>query len=61
MFRLASILYAMAGTVLAGSCIIAALTMGYDTLPYIVGAAAIGAIIGLPVAWFVAKAIQNND
>ncbi len=61
MLRLASILYAMAGTVLAGSCVVVALTMGYDTLPYIVGAAAIGAIVGIPVAYLVAKAIENNS
>lgn len=60
MFRLASIIYAMAGTTLAGSCMVAALVAGFDTLPYVVGAAAIGAVIGLPVAWFVARAIQNN-
>ena len=59
MFRLASIIYAMAGSTLAGSCVVAALVSGYDTLPYIVGAAAIGAVIGIPVAWFVAKAIRG--
>ena len=59
MFRLASIIYAIAGTTLAGSCVIAALVSGFDTLPYIVGAAVVGALIGLPAAYFIARAIQS--
>ena len=61
MFRLASIIYAMAGTTLAGIMIIAALTAGYDTLNYILIAAAIGALAGLPASYFVAKAIRGLE
>lgn len=60
MLRLASVIYAVAGTTVAGSFIVAALVAGYDTLPYIVGAAGIGFVVAMPVAYFVAKAIRDN-
>jgi predicted PurR-regulated permease PerM len=53
--RLMMILFSMIGTALAGSAVIAVLTMGYDTLWPIVGAAAVGAVVGLPVSWLVAR------
>ena len=59
MLRLASILYSLIGTTLAGSLVVAALTMGYDTLNPILMAAAVGFVAALPVTWLVAKAIQN--
>ena len=52
MFHLASMLYSIFGTSLAG---IAVLTMGYDTLTSILGAAAVGAIIAVLVALILAK------
>ena len=58
MFRLALILYAMIGTSLAGILMVAALTAGYDTTQPVVISALIGFVIGLPVSWFVAKAIS---
>ena len=57
MFRLASMLYAIIATSLAGIGVIAVLTMGYDTLIPILGAVAIGAVIALPTALLVAKRI----
>jgi hypothetical protein len=57
MFRLASMLYSIFGTSLAGIGVIAVLTMGYDTLIPILGAAAVGAIIAVPAALLVAKRI----
>ncbi|MBW6506534.1 MAG: CTP synthetase [Rhodobacteraceae bacterium] len=57
MFRLASLLYALAGPTLAGILVIAALTTGHDDLRSIVWAAAIGALLGLPTAWVVARKI----
>ena len=59
MLRLASILYSLIGTTLAGSLVVVALTMGYDTLSPILMAAAVGFVAALPVTWLVAKAIQN--
>jgi predicted PurR-regulated permease PerM len=59
MFRLASILYSLISTSVAGSLIIAALVAGYDTLTPIVIAAAIGFVVSLPISWFVAKALYG--
>lgn len=61
MLRLASVIYAIAGTTLAGIMVIVALTTGYDTLNYILAAAAIGAIAGFPASYFIAGAIKGND
>lgn len=55
MFRLALILYAVIGTSLAGILMVAALTAGYDTAQPVVISALVGFVIGLPVAWLVAK------
>ncbi len=55
MLRLAMILYSLIGTTLAGSAVIAALTMGYGTLQPILIAAALGAALAVPVAALVAR------
>ncbi len=60
MLRLASMLYSIIGTTMAGILIIAALTAGYDTLVPIIIAAGIGAVAGLPISYFVAQAITKN-
>ncbi|THD72799.1 CTP synthetase [Thalassobius vesicularis] len=61
MLRLASILYSLISTTLAGTLVIVALTMGFDTLQPILVAAAIGFAAALPVAWLVAKGIVENN
>ncbi len=61
MMRLASILYSLISTTVAGTLVIAALTMGYDTLVPILMAAGIGFVVSLPVAYFVAKAIVETN
>lgn len=60
MFRLATMLYAMIGTSLAGSLMIAALVMGYDTSVQLIVAAALGAVIAVPVSYLIAQAILTN-
>ncbi|MGJ8588468.1 MAG: CTP synthetase [Yoonia sp.] len=60
MLRLASMLYSIIGTTMAGILIIAALTAGYDTLVPIIIAAGIGAVAGLPISYLVAQAIIKN-
>jgi predicted PurR-regulated permease PerM len=60
MLRLASILYSIVATTLSGSLIIIALSTGYDTLTPILVAAVIGAILAIPVSYFVAQAIISN-
>lgn len=60
MLRLASILYSLIGTSVAGILMVAALTMGYDTLRPIVTAVVVGFVAAVPVTYLVAKAIVNN-
>ena len=60
MHRLASILYSLIGTTLAGSLVIAALVMGYDALSPILIAAVAGFIMAVPVSWLVAKQIVEE-
>jgi hypothetical protein len=59
MFRLFLILYTLAATVLAGSAIIAALTMNLVDLQSIIAAAAVGAAVAVPVAWMIAKRLST--
>ncbi|MEW7007558.1 MULTISPECIES: CTP synthetase [unclassified Lentilitoribacter] len=60
MFRLATILYAIIATTLAGTFIIAALTTGYDTVMPILAAAGLGALVAIPVSFLVARSIMLN-
>ncbi len=60
MFRLAFMLYSLIATTLGGSAIVAALTMGYDTLTPILIAAGAGFLVAVPVAWIVAGKILNS-
>ncbi|MFN4203923.1 MAG: hypothetical protein ACK4GM_12765 [Tabrizicola sp.] len=57
--RLMMILFSMIGTALAGSGVILVLTLGHGTLWPILGAAAAGAALALPVSWLVARQIGD--
>ena len=59
MLHLAVMFYSLVGTTLAGSMVIIALTLGYDTLHPILIAAGMGLVAALPAAFFVAKQIQD--
>ena len=59
MIRLASVLYSIIGTSLAGSAVIAVLVMGYDTLWPILMAAAVGALVAAPISFMVAYKITH--
>lgn len=59
MTRLFFIIYTLAGTTLAGSAIVAALTMNLFDLKSIIVAAVLGAVAALPVAWYVAKSLSE--
>ena len=61
MFRLASILYSLIGTTLAGIGIIAVLTAGYATLKPILAVALAGFLLAMPVAWYVARQIVREN
>lgn len=56
--RLTMILYSMIATAMAGTGVIAVLTLGYGTLWPIILAAAAGALLAFPVAWAVARQID---
>jgi len=57
MIRLASILYSIIATSLAGIGVIAVLSAGYVSVTAIVVASVAGAVLGLPVSLLVAKQI----
>lgn len=56
--RLMMVLYSMIATAMAGTGVIVVLTMGQVTLYPIIGAAAAGAVLALPVSWLVARQIS---
>lgn len=57
--RLFFLIFIMAGATLAGVAVTAALAAGYDTAREVVIAAALGAVVALPVAWIAAGKIRN--
>lgn len=57
--RLMMILFSMISTTLMGVGMIAALTMGYDTLNPLLVAIAIGFVVSIPASWFIAKQITG--
>jgi len=57
--RLFLLLFPVIGTTLAGIAMVVALTTGMDTMKPIVIAAAIGALVGLPVTWIVARKVAS--
>lgn len=59
MLRLASLLYSLISTSLAGTFIIVALVAGQVTLYPIVAAAIAGFVIAAPVSWLVARQLYN--
>ena len=59
MIWLMLILHVFIGSTLAGSLVIAALTMGYDTLQPILITAALGFVVAFPVSWLVAKQLYQ--
>ncbi|MEP4978890.1 CTP synthetase [Ascidiaceihabitans sp.] len=61
MFRLTLILHLFIGSTLAGSGVIASLTMGYDTLTPILIAAAVGFLIAFRVSAMIAKALTSQS
>lgn len=58
MGKLFGYVFILAGTVLAGSAVITALTIGRDSASDIVVAAIAGAVLALPAAWFVSKRLE---
>ncbi len=60
MFQLSAMLYSIIGTSVAGIFMIVALVSGNDTTRPIVIAIVAGAIVAMPISYFIAKAITSN-
>jgi len=60
MLRLATLLYSLIGTTLAGSAIVFALVAGFDELQGIVVAAALGGALAVPVSLGVAHRLTEQ-
>ncbi|WP_420408810.1 hypothetical protein [Hoeflea sp.] len=60
MLKLAAIVYILVASVLAGSFVVAALTVGRMDALSISGAALAGALVALPVSWFVAGKLNKT-
>jgi len=54
------LVYIFVGVTLAGSFMVAALTMGMTTMTPVIYSSIAGFIVGLPVAWVIAKKIREN-
>lgn len=59
MFRLMMLLYAIAGTTLAGIGVVIAVSLNLYDVASILTAAVIGALLALPVVWMVARKLQQ--
>ncbi len=57
MTQLFLIIHIFIGSTLAGSAVIAALTLGLDTLRPLLIAALLGFLVSIPVSWLVARKI----
>jgi hypothetical protein len=53
-------LFSLIATTLAGTFMVAALTMGYDTLQPLLVAIAAGGVAAIPATYLIAKAIVDN-
>ena len=61
MDRLFLLMLTLTVATLAGIGVIVALVMGYYSFAGIIVSAGIGAVLGGPAAWFVARAIRQSD
>jgi putative flippase GtrA len=60
MYGLASVLYSLISTTLAGTAIVVSLVMGYDTWMPLLISAGIGFVAAVPASYIVAKMIKNQ-
>lgn len=59
MSRLMLTIFSMVATTLMGVLVVAALTMGHDTLKPILLAAGLGFVLAIPVAWIIAGKLKD--
>jgi hypothetical protein len=60
MLRLTFLIHAIVSTVLSGVGIVAALVMGLVSAEAIISAIVAGLILGIPVAWLIAKKLYEG-
>lgn len=60
MLRLASILYSLIATAMAGTAVIAVLSAGMVSATAILAAAGAGAVVAAPVSWLVARRLYQS-
>lgn len=60
MLRLTLLLHTLTSTVIMGVGIVAALVMGFVSATAIVAAILVGLVLGLPVAWLIAKKLHEG-
>ncbi|MDA7965656.1 hypothetical protein [Ruegeria sp.] len=60
MLRLASILYSLIATAMAGTAVIAVLSAGMVSAMAILAAAGAGAVVAAPVSWLVARRLYKT-
>lgn len=59
MGKLFGYIYILAGTVLAGAAVVAALTLGRDGAMEISVAAVVGAVLAFPAAWLISRKLET--
>jgi hypothetical protein len=59
MLRLMGLFYSLIASTLAGVCVVVMLVSGYTTLAQLIGAAAVGAVVAVPVSYLVAKQLKG--
>ncbi len=58
MLALTLLIHIFLGSTLAGSAVIAALTLGYDTLMPILISAGVGFVAAIPASWLLARKLS---
>lgn len=59
MLSLMLIIHIFVGSTIAGSFIIAALTMGFDTAQPLVISGLVGFVVSFPASWWIARAVSR--
>jgi len=54
------LVYIFVGATIAGSAMVAALTIGMDTLQPVLYSSLAGFVVAIPIAWVIAKKIREN-
>jgi len=61
MNKIAIMIYIIAAPTFAGIAMVIALTIGADTGNPIIGSVAVGALVAIPVSWYVAKKLNEVE